>query len=359
MTASGEIDTKRLYCGCVFCETNIHPADEHLGINGRYTVGLRDLAVYAAADGSFAKAQKRLRKFCGIDIDENTIKKLCMNEAIKMERWQKTDPLSTLEFQTAEGETEFTTDGTMVNTLDGWREVRIGIFAKRELATSATPEEWSSRKLPKPHVSVAFAAMEEKEVFRRRWGSWANRLKIKDREQDEKKNQGFKQMSTLGDGAHWIGDSMQLEFGETKEILDVYHGLEKLSDCGKALFGAESEGYDSWREATTWKLLDGYDSIHGFLQEKIALESDEDRKSFLEIPDNYLTWHRDRLDYRGRLAAGLAIGSGQVEGACKNLIGARLKQTGARWRGDRVNRMGVICSIFYADQWDAYWKAAQ
>jgi len=46
-----------------------------------------------------------------------------------------------------------------------------------------------------------------------------------------------------------------------------------------------------------------------------------------------------------------------VEVACKNLIGARLKQTGAKWR-DRVDRMGVICSIFYGDQWDDYWKTA-
>lgn len=55
---------------------------------------------------------------------------------------------------------------------------------------------------------------------------------------------------------------------------------------------------------------------------------------------------------------GRTIGSGQVDGACKNLIGAMLKQTDARWREDRINRMGVICSIFYADQWDDYWKAA-
>lgn len=349
MSASGEIATHRLYCGCVVCATNTHPTDEYLGINGRYTVGLRDLAVFAGAEDSFAKAQKRLKKFCGIDIDENTIKKLCMEEAVKMERWQKTDPTSTLEFQASEGETEFTTDGTMVNTLDGWREVRIGIFSKRELAKPATPQEWFTRKLSKPHVSVAFAAMEEKEVFRRRWGSWANRLKITD----------FLDMSTLGDGAHWIWDAALLEFGKTKEILDIFHGLEKLSDCGKALFGAQSAEYESWREETTGKLLEGYDAIHDFLQTKIEAELDEERKDFLVVPDNYLTWHRERLDYRGRLATGLAIGSGQVEGACKNLIGARLKQTGARWKPERVNRMGVICSVFYADQWDDYWKTAQ
>ena len=75
-----------------------------------------------------------------------------------MEHWQKTDPLSTRKFQDSYGEWEFTTDGTMVNTLAGWREVCVGIFSLRELGPSALPGEWETRKLPKPHTSVAFAA---------------------------------------------------------------------------------------------------------------------------------------------------------------------------------------------------------
>ncbi len=67
---------------------------------------------------------------------------------------------------------------------------------------------------------------------------------------------------------------------------------------------------------------------------------------------------RERLEYRRRLAEGRSIGSGQVEGVCKNLIGARFKQTGARWQESRIDRMGVTCSLFDGDQWDACWKAA-
>ncbi|MGL6195462.1 MAG: hypothetical protein ACRC2T_11645, partial [Thermoguttaceae bacterium] len=47
-----------------------------------------------------------------------------------------------------------------------------------------------------------------------------------------------------------------------------------------------------------------------------------------------------------------------VKGACKNLVGRRLKQTGACWEVGRVNRMGVLCTILYGDQWKAYWKTA-
>jgi len=43
--------------------------------------------------------------------------------SVNVERWQKTDPHSILPFQHSYGELEFTTDGTMINTLEGWKEV--------------------------------------------------------------------------------------------------------------------------------------------------------------------------------------------------------------------------------------------
>jgi hypothetical protein len=58
-----------------------------------------------------------------------------------------------------------------------------------------------------------------------------------------------------------------------------------------------------------------------------------------------------RLNYCARLYAGQAIGSGLVEGACKNLIGKRLKQTAARWKLENVQEMAVLCCCAYSDFW--------
>ena len=38
-----------------------------------------------------------------------------------------------------------------------------------------------------------------------------------------------------------------------------------------------------------------------------------------------------------------------VEGACKTAIGKRLKQTGARWRHRRVERMASLCCLAYGE----------
>ena len=45
------------------------------------------------------------------------------------------------------------------------------------------------------------------------------------------------------------------------------------------------------------------------------------------------------------------IGSGLIEGACKNLVGKRMKQTGACWRIERANTIAVLSVALYADSW--------
>jgi len=45
-----------------------------------------------------------------------------------------------------------------------------------------------------------------------------------------------------------------------------------------------------------------------------------------------------------------------VEGACKQVIGRRLKQTGARWRVRRANRMATLCCTLHGDTWKTYWE---
>jgi hypothetical protein len=45
-----------------------------------------------------------------------------------------------------------------------------------------------------------------------------------------------------------------------------------------------------------------------------------------------------------------------VEGACKTAIVKRLKQTGARWKVRRLERMAALCCLAYCNQFEAYWN---
>ena len=141
-------------------------------------------------------------------------------------------------------------------------------------------------------------------------------------------------------------------FGKVRENLDVFHGLEHLSDVGKVLYGEGTEAYKQWESDTKMEFLcEGFTLIEQRLKELELMEWEPREKEEIRKLRGY-------LNYRERLSEGRAIGSGQVEGACKNRIGRRLKQTGAKWLVSRLNRMTVLCAVRYSSHWKKYWNRA-
>jgi hypothetical protein len=161
--------------------------------------------------------------------------------------------------------------------------------------------------------------------------------------------------SALGDGAKWIWNVVRDVFGKTDECLDIYHGAEHISDCGKALIEGAAERKEWFERMRMVLLSEGLDGMERELQaSKVGLKEEQCKsvESLLE----YLRNNAQRLNYGERLAQGRAIGSGLIEGACKNLIGKRLKQTGACWRVPRANRIALVSGILYSEQWKLCWK---
>ena len=76
-----------------------------------------------------------------------------------MADWLHGDEAAGAAFAAAEGDVEFQTDGTMVNTWEGWREMRLGLFARRPRGRPARPAEWDRRRLPPPSARALFAAV--------------------------------------------------------------------------------------------------------------------------------------------------------------------------------------------------------
>jgi len=195
---------------------------------------------------------------------------------------------------------------------------------------------------------VSFAP--NKDEFSKRFHEWQRRLRLG----------STGDISALGDGAVWIWSLILIVFGKVRECLDIYHALEHLSDTGKALYGEGTVAYEQWREETKRELLkSGFELIDQRLKRLEQEKWKEKEKESLRLLRGYLENNRERLGDAARLLEGRAIGSGQVEGACKNLMGKRLKQTWAKWKPDRLNRMAVICAIRYSDQWKKYWKNAK
>ncbi len=193
--------------------------------------------------------------------------------------------------------------------------------------------------MPAPHVRVATAAIRTSAALGPQWRRAAARLGIK--RTDE--------LTALADGAKWIWNEIEKNLPGAAGVLDIYHAGEHLHAAAVALHGP-GPAAEAWYERRRRTLLESGSA--GLLAE---LASEPGDVSGLV---GYLGPHGDHTPYRRRLAEGRSIGSGMVEGACKTAIGKRLKQTGARWKVRRLERMAALCCLDYGEQFDAYWKKA-
>jgi hypothetical protein len=340
------VTLRRVYFVCRKCAVGRHAADLRLGVEGGRSRQAERLLCLAGASWSFAQASSYLKELSGLSVSANTVRSVCQREAGRIEAWQADDPQAGEHFREMPGNVEFETDGTCVNTDEGWREMRVGVFAKRPLAEPATPEQWNTRKLPPPAARVAFAAIEDHETFAARWPVVASRLGIRTNSP----------IDILADGAKWIWDRVAFHFAFARGGLDVFHALEHVNDAGQVLFGEGEAATRRWQERGREVLLnDGWSGISHLIEETRTLAVRAPQRAALGELSHYLRSHAERLNYRQRLAEGRPIGSGLIEGACKNYIGRRLKQTGARWKVVNANRMATLGSLVYADQWATYW----
>jgi hypothetical protein len=302
------------------------------------------MATLAGMSWSFDKAQRHLWEFCHLHLSDDTIERVCQEEGVKVQKWMKQSPAPAQAFTEASGQVEFSTDGVKINTVEGWREMRISVWAKREACRPCAPEAWEQRVLNEPAARLAICAIAKSSIIGSQWRHFNEHLGLEDQP-----------MSVLGDGAKWIWNEAAKRFNsESQWCLDIFHNSEHLHACGKTLFGEGSEAR-TWADARRLDLLthSGPVAIERLKQERRTLPAE--KQPAIEGLLGYLEENNDSMWYRQRLEQGLPIGSGLIEGACKNTLGARLKANSARWRVRRVERVGALRCLDYSGQWDTYW----
>jgi len=324
---------------CSACGTSHYPLDERLGVGGFVSPTAQRLVCLAGASWSFDRASANLKEFCGLSVCDNTIRAVCHEHGGVMRDWQRDDPRASTAFRTADGDVEFQTDGTMVNTTNGWREMRLSIFAKRHRGSPIRgTKRWQQRDLPRPHVQVIQAAIRTSDQLGPAWWRTAVRLGLSD----------TSSITVLADGAKWIWNQLAEHLPGVTGVLDIYHASEHLWDAANGRFGEGHAEVGVWVRRRRETLLRC--GASGLLAEL----------SVTEWPSlhSYFEPHVGHTGYAERLRSGQSIGSGLVEGACKQVIGRRLKQTGARWKVRRVERMATLCAVQASDQWLTYWQHA-
>jgi hypothetical protein len=260
-------------------------------------------------------------------------------------------PLPFMNFRKASGKIEFQVDGAAVNTTAGWQEIRPALWIKRPVGPSAQPAEWTTRHLPRPTARVVLISMSPADEFAPRWREWSAAMGITN----------TAELTILADGAEWIWRHAAMQFPGAAGVLDVYHALEHVKGAAKAIYGENMGAFLAWSSAGERALLaNGWKGICDWISR--VREDQQQSKLAVAATDEligYFAKHVGHLNYRDRLVAGESIGSGAVEGTNKQLIGKRLKQTGARWLPKNAVAIATLCSADYVDDWEDYWTAAR
>jgi hypothetical protein len=303
----------------------------------------------AGMSWSFDRAQEHLWEFCHVRVSDDTIERVCQEQGRQMEQWMRESQVPVKAFGQAAGREEFSTDGVKINTVDGWREMRISVLARREVGRPCEPQEWDQRVLPEPTVRLASCAIAPAHRVGARWARLARRVGLKH----------STTLSVVADGAPWIWDQAAKRLSSQAQwCVDVYHVSEHLHACGKALHG-EGPQARAWAQTHLMEALrhNGVGLIQRLQQERGDLKTPAAQEAVDRLL-GYLEPNRDSLWYRRRLAEGLPIGSGLIEGACKNMIGQRLKANSARWRVRRAERIAALRAVDYSALWNDYWSQA-
>jgi hypothetical protein len=350
MTASGAAVVWRVYFACRACGPGGYFAGRILGREGYLTRQATRLICLLGGRNSFAVAEHLLSECCGWKVGDERARRACAAESRRIADSRTNAPAVAAAFAAAAGDVEFQADAAEVNTTGGGRDMKIGTFARRERGEPATPAEWDERPPPAPTTRAAFAAVEAIDDFAPRWSAWAARLRIED----------STRITVLGDGAEWIWNAATRQFGGCHQVLDIYHAAEPIDDAAKCLcLFDEAAAAKAWLDGGRQLLLsDGWAGLCDHLGQALTADIRPEGRAALDELTSYFAAHTERLNYCHRLDTGQSIGSGMVEGAAKNLIGERLKQTGARRDVGNVNDMAQLCRLTYSDQWSLYWASS-
>ena len=143
-------------------------------------------------------------------------------------------------------------------------------------------------------------------------------------------------------------------------ILDLFHALEYL---WKAAYVFHKEGSKEAQNFVTDRLtllLEGkVGYVIGGLRQMLSKHKkklSKNQKKILSTTIGYYERNREWMQYNQYIAAGLPIGSGAVEGACRHLVKDRMEGSGMRWKVNGAEAVLKLRAVLLNGDWDTFWN---
>ena len=342
-----------------------------LGMESRHhSLGVREICCRESLNNAFVPASENVKRLAQLDISSDSVRQIVEQEGAAVSRAQhkgQTGPDFTVEECT--DQTVITgADGVMVPmvTEQQKRKRRNTQAAKRKkekrksTAKAQRPRKGSDGPYKefkivsfydtdKTHQYAVGTSADHKVAgrFMRQTGQRLNLSRALSK-------------YSVSDGASWILRQYNAQLPMLDEnILDLYHLREHVTKAGQVLFGEGHKQAVVWKE-NMMKIVKNQGSLVMLdrLGQCMENRTDPDQQKELENLRKYVGKRIDMTDYPYFLDQGYDIGSGPTESFCGCLT-KRLKGSGMRWDKDNAEAVMALASVYYSNQWDAYWKSKQ
>lgn len=164
----------------------------------------------------------------------------------------------------------------------------------------------------------------------------------------------FKHVVCIADGARELWSYFLRKYPNTIHVIDFFHVCEHLARLSGLFFKDSAEAH-AWYEKYRTILKEDPNGASKLLRavryRRSCMKSDPE----IDAEIKYLQHNRTRMNYYELRKKKLPIGSGVVEAACKNLIGARLKKSGMRWTIEGGQTILTLRSLILSNRWEQFW----
>lgn len=312
VTSLGRIRLRRPYFYCGRCRRGYVPVDAAWRLGpGNTTPRAQARVAYLAHSTPYHRLPASFQQLgLPLRLDVSTCEKITRSIGAALEAHPPASP------EAGEGVLVLQVDGVMFPTRDGYREAQCGVLYEPDPAAGRSPEGCAGLR---------------KEF----WGAIQDRAALIEeacRRLEARRSSGWRRVAVMGDGARWIWDDLAPRVANRREILDFYHATQHLAVVAAARF-ADPAARERWltemrhelRHVGPWRVIREVETWRPTTEAGQQVRREE---------LGYLRRNRDRMHYPTYVQEGFAIGTGAVEGACKNVVGARLKGAGMRWNAE-------------------------
>lgn len=159
----------------------------------------------------------------------------------------------------------------------------------------------------------------------------------------------------LSDGGTWCRTVAETHFPQAVKILDVFHLARHVIRAANTLHRPGSTECERWRETVLVGILRG--DLPAVLEAlRTVTYTSQAKREAVRLLVGYLEANADRLDYPTYVQAGYPVGSGLIEGACRHVIGERMKGSGKRWDDDGADAIARLRALECGGEWEVTFR---